>query len=284
MELLAIPRGATVVDATVGHGGHAEAMLARAGESGTLIACDWDETMLATAIENLKRVEGNKTFVHADYRELPEEIPGQADAILIDLGANIEHFEDASRGFSFLHEASLDMRMHKASKETASAWLNRATHGEIAKTLRDYGGERFAGKIAAEIVKRRRSSQMKTTGDLVEAVMAAIPPRLREKRIHPATRTFQAVRIRINHELDDLESAIERLARKLKVGGRLATLSYHSGEDGAAKRSMKRLSDTGSYRILTKKPIAPSEAERRDNPSSRSAKLRAIERIKEDQE
>jgi 16S rRNA (cytosine1402-N4)-methyltransferase len=196
----------------------------------------------------------------------------------------LEHFEAAERGFSFQADAPLDMRMDRSSKETAAAWLNRATHGEIAKALREFGGERFAGKIAAEIVSRRKQGRMKRTGDLVEAVLAAIPPKARDKRIHPATRTFQAVRIRVNGELEELEQAIIAISDKLKEGGRLAALSYHSGEDGCTKRAMKQLAESRKFQILTKKPIVPSDAERRDNPSSRSAKLRGIERIKEETE
>ncbi len=284
LELLRIEPGAVVIDATIGHGGHAAQMLRMAGPKGKLIGIDWDEQMLATAKENLKDVPGAKVFLHADFRDIPRRVSDAADAILLDFGVNLEHFEAVERGFSFQADAPLDMRMDRSSKETAAAWLNRATHGEIAKTLREFGGERFAGKVAAEIVSRRKQGRMKRTGDLVEAVLAAIPPKARDKRIHPATRTFQAVRIRVNDELEQLEQAIIAIADKLKDGGRLATLSYHSGEDGCAKRAMKLLAEDRRFRILTKKPIVPSEAERRDNPSSRSAKLRGIERIKEETE
>lgn len=283
MNLLNIQPGAIIVDATVGHAGHSEAMLARAGASGSLFACDWDSGMLERARENLQSVAGNKTFINADFRSISSHIPTQADAVLMDFGVNWEHFEDSSRGFSFQANAQLDMRMDRSTKETAAAWLNRATHGQIASVLREYGGEKFAGKIAAEIVARRKSGAMKTTGDLVEAVMSAIPPRLREKRIHPATRTFQAIRIKVNEELEQLSETIIELAEKLRPGGRLATLSYHSGEDACAKHAMKSLEASHQFRILTKKPIVPSEREVSENPSSRSAKLRVIERTMEGQ-
>ena len=209
LEFLAIRPGARVIDATVGHGGHAEKMLEAAGENGELIAFDWDWEMLRTAENNLEKTSGTKTFVNADYRTLPEWMganrPDGADAILLDFGVNLQHFEDPSRGFSFASEAPLDMRMDRSTKETAAAWLNRASEGEIARVLREFGGERWAGPIARQIVKQRKESQLKTTADLVSAVMRAIPAQKRDKRIHPATRTFQAVRIAVNNELEDLQ-------------------------------------------------------------------------------
>lgn len=280
--MLHIRSGATVVDATVGQGSHSEAMLHAAGPEGRLIAADWDQQMLDQARRNLSDAPGEKEFFQLDYRRLPEMISQPVDAVLMDFGVNLEHFEDESRGFSFRGTAPLDMRMDRTSKETAAAWLNRSTHGQIAKALREWGGEKFAGAIAAQIVERRKRGAMKTTSDLVEAVLAAIPPKMREKRIHPATRTFQAIRIQINNELDDLTDAIVRLAQKLRAGGRLATISYHSGEDACAKAAMRKLESSQQFRTLTKKPITPSESEIQVNPSSRSAKLRVIERITEE--
>ncbi len=282
LDLLRVRPGSVVVDGTVGHGGHAEGMLAAAGDEGVLVAADWDEAMLRKAEENLKGTPGRKRFVHADFRDLPawlhEHEAGGADAILLDFGVNLQHFQDPLRGFSFLTDAPLDMRMDRSSRETAAAWLGRATHGEIAAALRDYGGERWAGPIAREIVARRKRGGMKRTTDLVEAVLAAVPPQRRDKRIDPATRTFQAVRIAVNRELEGLEDAIRELAACLRPGGRMATLSYHSGEDRAAKNAFKSLARSAEFRIVTKRPLTPTAEETRENPRSRSAKLRAIER------
>jgi len=281
LELLAPSPGAVIVDGTVGHGGHARALLEATGGTGALVAFDWDATMLQRAEERLADTPGEKRFVHADFRAVPEwveeHLPGGVDAVLLDLGVNLEHFEDATRGFSFLEEAPLDMRMDRTSGETAAAWLNRAGADEIRHALREFGGERHAGSVARQIIERRAKGRMKTTSDLVEAVLDAIPPRLREKRIHPATRTFQAVRIVVNRELEGLEEACAAIAMTVKPGGRMAVLAYHSGEDGAVKRAFRSL-DREQFTVLTRKPLRPSPAEVAANPSARSARLRAIQR------
>lgn len=282
LEVLSVSPGATIVDGTIGHGGHSEALLRAAGEAGELIGFDWDAAMLATAQRNLENVPGRKTFVNEDYREIPAwmqtNLSSGADAVLLDFGVNLEHFEDQERGFSFLSDAPLDMRMDVQTKETAAAWLNRASEGEIARALREFGGEKWAGPIAKQIIKRRKESALRTTTDLVECVLRAVPAAKREKRIHPATRTFQAVRIAVNKELSDLQDAIEKIALQLKPGGRMATLSYHSGEDAAAKNAFRALAAGHGYSILTKKPLRPEPAEVMENPNARSARLRAIER------
>jgi len=279
LELLAIDVGATIVDGTVGHAGHAEKMLEAAGESGELIAFDWDLEMLNIAENNLARTTGRKTFVNADFRDIPAWLAKRrmrANAILLDFGVNLQHFEDTTRGFSFAGDAPLDMRMDRSAKETAAAWLNRASEGEIARTLREFGGEKWAGPIARQICVLRKERSLKTTADLVQAVLRAIPAAKREKRIHPATRAFQAVRIAINRELDNLEDTVVQIAHCLKPGGRMATLAYHSGEDAAAKNAFRRLAAEGDYAILAKKPLRPSETEVSENPNARSARLRAI--------
>ncbi|MBL1149257.1 MAG: 16S rRNA (cytosine(1402)-N(4))-methyltransferase RsmH [Armatimonadetes bacterium] len=284
LDALRLPEGGVAVDATVGHGGHALAMLQALGENGTLVAMDWDETMLENAKQALANAPGRVHFVHADYRRLPEELDvlkiDRVDGILYDLGVNREHFEDPLRGFSFLRSGPLDMRMDRSAKETAAAWLGRATYGEIARALREFGGERHAAEIAKRIVERKKAGTLRTTDDLVEAVLEAVPPHRREKRIHPATRTFQAIRIAVNQELEDLDYHIERAAERLAPGGRMVTLSYHSGEDRAAKNAFRNLSRSG-FKVITKKPIAPSTDEVASNPSARSAKLRCIERNEE---
>lgn len=281
LEVLSIKLGARILDGTVGHGGHAAEMLAAAGREGELIAFDWDLEMLRTAEDNLKEVPGRKTFVQADFREAPDWIaenrPDGVDNVLLDFGVNLEHFLNTARGFSFSEDAPLDMRMDRTTKETAAAWLNRASEGEIARSLREYGGERWSGPIARQIVRMRKETGLRTTGDLVAAVMKAVPLGKREKRIHPATRTFQAVRIVVNQEIAGLEEAIYAIAKTLRPEGRMATLAYHSGEDAAAKNAFRRLS-TERFEILTKKPLRPKEEETIENPNARSARLRAIRR------
>lgn len=282
LHLLEVERGDVVVDGTVGHGGHAEAMAEAAGREGELIAFDWDEEMLRIAEGNLRDRDIGKEFVRSDYRNAPSWLrahrPAGIDKALLDLGVNLQHFDDTARGFSFQSDSPLDMRMDRSTKETAAAWLNRASEGEIARALREHGGENWAELIAKRIVEKRKRGEMKTTNDLVDAVHAAIPPAKRDKRVHPATRTFQAVRIVINQELEGLADAIEELALCLKPGGRMATLAYHSGEDAAAKTAFRKLARTGDFRLLTKKPLRPTEQEIQENPQARSARLRGIHR------
>jgi 16S rRNA (cytosine1402-N4)-methyltransferase len=280
MECLDLHPAMTVVDATVGHGGHAREILQRIGREGTLIACDWDEGVLQQARENLKDLPGTKIFLHRDYRDLPEWLkehyPEGVDAILMDLGVCLEHLQDPERGFSFLVDAPLDMRFNPQQHETASAWLGRVSEPELVRVLKEYGGERYAGPIARAILQRRRRGELKRTTDLVSAVLEAVPPHRRERRIHPATRTFQAIRIAVNRELEGLKEAVENLARCLKARGRMVVLSYHSGEDREVKLAFRNLMRTGLFSLLNRTPLTPSREEVERNPRSRSAKLRAL--------
>ncbi len=291
LEELDLAPGATVVDGTIGLAGHSLRIAERIKPGGLLIGLDWDESMLEVARGRLKDVEGvTARLFHADYRELPERLveaceeagrPPLADGILLDLGLNNAQIEDEERGFSFRGEGPLDMRMDRSRGEPASAMLNRLGPAEIERLLTVYGDERWARKIAQVIVERRKAAPLHTTADLVDCVLAAIPAALREKRIHPATRTFQAMRIAVNHELDKLEECMTSAARCLAPGGVMAVLAYHSGEDRAVKHSFRELSRKEAFTELHKKPLTPSEAEVRDNPKSRSAKLRAIRKENE---
>ncbi len=282
MECLDLHPGITVVDATVGHGGHAQEILHRIGHEGTLIACDWDERILQQAQENLKDLPGKKVFLHKDYRDLPEWLrehyPEGVDAILMDLGVCLEHLQDPERGFSFLVDAPLDMRFNPRQHETASAWLGRVSEPELVRVLKEYGGERFAKPIARAILERRRKGQLKRTTDLVSAVLEAIPPHRRMRRIHPATQTFQAIRIAVNRELEGLQSAVESLASCLRAKGRIVVLSYHSGEDRQVKEAFRKLVRTSQFSLVNKAPLIPSPEEVERNPRSRSAKLRALQK------
>ncbi len=301
LELLSPRPGMTVVDGTVGAGGHASAIAERLGTTGTLIALDRDADMLTLAEERLIATPPTKHFVHADYRDLPLVLDElgypTVDGILIDMGVCSEQLDNPERGLAFRFEAPLDMRLDREQPTTAYHLLQKVKYGDLVRILREYGGEHWAPAIAKAIIRRRDRGRMNTTGDLVAAVMEAIPRKFQEKRIHPATRTFQAIRIAVNRELDGLQEAFEEMAHRLKPNGTLCILSYHSLEDRAVKHAFRNLSarhpmlvsanggpaEVGDkqliFQILTSKPLEPSEQEVEENPRARSAKLRAIRRI-----
>ncbi len=289
MAALALRPGMLAVDGTLGLAGHASHIAKEIAPDGVLIGLDWDESMLKIAEERLK-VEAKSVKVrlfHVDYRDLRESLttactelgrPFGADAILLDLGLNNAQIEDPDRGISFRFDGPLDMRMDKSAGEPASATLNRLSVGEIEQLIWDLGDERWARKIAQVIVERRKTAPLRTTFDLVDCVLAAIPAAKRDKRIHPATKVFQAVRIYVNRELDELEEAVKDAAECLLPDGTIAVLSYHSGEDRAVKRAFRSLSSTAEYQELYRKPLTPGEPELKANPKSRSAKLRGLRR------
>jgi 16S rRNA (cytosine1402-N4)-methyltransferase len=215
--------------------------------------------MMSIARERLAEVEGcDVQYVHEDYRAIPEVLQKQvepgADAIFIDMGLNNAQIEDAEYGISFLREGPLDMRMDKRRETTAADWLNHATAQEIEDVLFNEGGERWARRIAATIVERRKTKPLATTTDLVDCVMAAIPAAKRDPRIHPATRTFQGVRIFINDELEDLGECVTAIAQSLRPGGTMVVLAYHSGEDGAVKHAFHALARTDEFSEPHRKP------------------------------
>lgn len=271
--------GMVAVDGTLGLGGHAMQIVERIAPGGTLLGLDWDGSMLVLARERLRSGPGVRLiFERADFRTLSQAAERESlrpDAILLDLGLNSAQVDDPERGFSFQEPGPLDMRMNRAELEPASAVLNRMALGEIEEMLLEYGDERWARAIAKEIVDRRRRSPISTTQDLVECVLAAIPPRARDKRIHPATRTFQALRIHVNRELVGLGDAVTDAARSLAPGGTLAVLSYHSGEDRIIKTAFRALAAAG-FVELHPKPSTATLDEIRRNPRSRSAKLRSL--------
>lgn len=297
LEYLNPPAGGIVLDATVGAGGHARALAERIGRRGTLIALDRDAQMLALAQQNLANIPCIAHFVHADYRSLPEVLHDlkidSVDAILVDMGVCSEQLDDPERGLAFRYDAPLDMRLDREQPFTAYLLLQRVRLPELTRILREYGGEQWAKPVARAIIRRRDQGRMNTTGDLAAAVLEAIPRKFQDKRIHPATRTFQAIRIAVNRELEDLQPALETMVGCLKVGGSIAVLAYHSLEDRAVKRAFRNLTQrtrepvvvgaadnsTPLLEILTPKPIEPSEAEVLDNPRARSAKLRAARRV-----
>jgi len=280
---LPLKPGSTVVDGTLGLAGHSLRFIDKIRPGGTLVGFDWDGNMLAEATRRIREQSDVVVhLIHKDFREIRAVMDGlglKADGILLDLGLNSAQVDDPGRGFSFQTPGPLDMRMDRSKGEPAAALLNRLSIHQIADLLKDLGDERWAVAIARIIIEKRKDKPLKTTQDLVDCVLAAIPPGARDKRIHPATRTFQAIRIAVNQELEGLEEAIRDAAETLTVDGVLAVLSYHSGEDRIVKHTMRDLAE-GDYDELSRKPLVATQEETLRNPRSRSAKLRALKRLK----
>ncbi len=273
--------GGRYLDATVGLGGHAEAILQAAAPTGTLVGIDADGDAVALAARRLA-VFGTRAVVRQGRYEALGEMVGveqQFDGILFDLGASSLQLDAPERGFSFTHDGPLDMRMDRGSGQTAAEIVGQLPEGELADLIFQWGEERWSRRIARAIVAAREEEAVTTTAALAAIVARAIPRRLWPHRIHPATRTFQALRIAVNRELVGLEGALADAARLLAPHGRAVVISFHSLEDRIVKQTWRRLAETGAFTILTKRPLIPGEAEHAANPRSRSAKLRAVERL-----
>lgn len=270
------------MDATVGLGGHAERILQALGPTGRLIGLDQDPEALAAAKDRLERI-GGVTLVQANFGEAAAVLDRlgveRIDAALLDLGVSSLQLDSACRGFSFQKAGPLDMRMDPAGPVTAAEIVNRADARELARIIRDYGEERFADRIARAITAGRPFT---TTIALAETVRQAVPGPARFGRIHPATRTFQALRIAVNSELERLEGGIGQLLQRLRKGGRIVVLAYHSLEDRIVKNRFREESKAGRLELLTAKPIRPSEAEVAANRRARSARLRAARKVAEE--
>lgn len=272
------------LDCTVGGGGHAAAILEAAGPPSRLVGIDRDPEAITVARDRLGCFADRVRLIRGDYRDLHLLVsdlhPEGFDGILYDLGVSSLQFDDPSRGFSFQFEGPLDMRMDRRSGDpTARDLIHQLPEKDLARLIREYGEERWARQIARNIVRHRGS--LETTRDLAEIVARAIPRRFWPRRIHPATRTFQALRIAVNRELEGLEGALEAAIRFLKVGGRICVIAFHSLEDRVAKHLFRRLAAPGAVpgvSILTRRPVTPSPEETARNPRARSAKLRAAER------
>lgn len=282
LDALRLKPGGVAVDGTLGLAGHSLRFAQAVAPGGVLVGFDWDTSMLEIGEARLAEVDSVEIHLfNAPFGEIEarlEELELKANGVLLDLGLNSAQIDDPNRGISFLNNGPLDMRMSRDRGEPATALLNRMTPAQIERGLKDYGDERWANAIARKIVERRKDQPLRTTQDLVDCVLAAVPVRARDPRIHPATRTFQAVRIMTTGELDGLGEAISGAASALAPAGRLAVLSYHSGEDRIVKNAFRDLAETSDFRELFKKPIGPSEDEIRRNPRARSAKLRVLER------
>ena len=280
--LLRPRRGGWVVDATVGMGGHAEALLERSVAETRLLGIDADPLSLARARERLDRFGARVVLRQGNFRRLAEIAREagvtEAEAVLLDLGVSSYQLEASGRGFSFQREEPLDMRLDPSEGPTAAELLRRLPEAELARVLSEYGEEPHARRIARAIVARRRRTPLATTRDLVAVVKAAVPRRAWPRRTHVATRTFQALRIAVNDELRALAEALPQAARLLAPGGRLGVISFHSGEDRIVKQAFRAMA-RGPYAVLTPRPITPTRDELSANPRARSAKLRVIERV-----
>ena len=282
MNFLRCEPGRTYVDATLGAGGHALEILKRTAPDGVVIGMEWDEDALSEARNTLMPFGDRVKIFRENFIHLPEFIKTESvDGILLDLGLSSIQVEKVERGFSFKGEGPLDMRMDHRMNHTAADLINRLSLRELEDTLSQYGEERWAKRIAKAIVQERGRKPVTTTQTLRKIVHRAIPRRFHSRRIDPATRSFQALRIRVNHELENLKSILETGWKSLKNGGRMCIISFHSLEDRMVKETFRRLEKQGRLSVLTQKPVTPCEEEQRRNPRSRSAKLRCAERIQD---
>lgn len=292
LDYLACGPGKVIVDATVGSGGHAAAIVERLRPGGRLIGIDRDPEAIERSRE---RLAGQPvTLIRDNHARLEVILDGlgveSVDGVLLDCGPSLEQLTSAKRGFSFRAEGPLDMRMDPAQELTAERLVNELPEEELATLLREYGGERRARSIARAIVQARQQRHISTTAELAAIVTAAIPARARPRRLHAATKSFMALRIAVNDELGALRAALEAAIRRTRVGGRIVALTYQSTEGGGTKGAF-RLARAGRLcsplpsgeiprvRILTKRAVKPTEEERRRNPRARSAVLRAAERV-----
>jgi 16S rRNA (cytosine1402-N4)-methyltransferase len=285
IEFLAVRRGGTYIDATLGSGGHSWAIAKRLGVQGRLIGVDKDPAALERARAQLASPPPELAsdwpaieLVHASFADVAQRVaPASVDGLLADLGVSSMQLQDAARGFSFQAEGPLDMRMNPQAGLTAEQVVNRFDERELADAIYEFGEERRSRRIARAIVRAR---PITTTAHLAEVISAAARPMNQaERRIHPATRTFQALRILVNRELDDLRELLTSTPQVLRRDGRLVVISFHSLEDRIVKDALRDGAKDGVYRVLTKKPVTAEEEEVDRNPRSRSAKLRAARRI-----
>jgi len=284
LSMLNLKDGMVVLDATLGLGGHSAGIAEKIMPHGRLIGMDKDDEALNIARQNLEPFAKRSCFAHEDFRNLDKVLEecgvNLLDAVLFDLGVSSFQLDSASRGFSIKSEGPLDMRMDRNSFISAYDLVNTLTEEEISSILWRFGQERFSYRIAREIVRARKAAPLSSTHQLAELVLRALPYKARfHHRIHPATRTFQALRIAVNRELDALDEALKKAALFLNKGGRICVISFHSLEDKIVKENFRQLAKTGQFNLVFKKILLPSEEEEKDNPRSRSAKMRVIERV-----
>ena len=282
IEYLRVQLGSTILDATLGLAGHASEIVRRLGPAGRLIGFDRDPQALALAKERLDGVcdeLGDRApaieLIGEAFSAAPLHVaPGSLDGLLADIGVSSLQLNEASRGFSFMADGVLDMRMDRRSGTTAAQVVNETSERELADLIYEYGEERRSRRIARAIVRGR---PIVTTGQLARIVAQAAPA-MKSDRIHPATRTFQALRIHVNRELDEIKALLEAAPKLLKPSGRLVVIDFHSLEDRVLKDSLREGAQKGIWMVLTKKPVTPGDEEIEQNPRARSAKLRAAEK------
>lgn len=297
MEALAVKPDGTYVDGTTGGGGHSSGICARLSAKGHLVAVDRDTEALAAAEKRLEPYGCRKTFVHANYSDIAAieaAAGGKVQGILLDLGVSSYQLDNPERGFSYMNDAPLDMRMDASDRLTAYEVVNGYSEEDLARIIKDYGEERWARRIAEFIVRERKSTPIGSTDRLTEIIKAAIPAKARRTGPHPAKRTFQAIRIEVNDELGHLREAVEKLPDLLESGGRIAIITFHSLEDRIVKTEFERRLDPctcpkefpvcvcgkkADVKRVTKKPVVPTETETAENPRARSAKLRVLEKL-----
>lgn len=286
------------VDGTLGGGGHSFEICKRLGDGGRLIGIDQDLDAIAAATERLQPYKDKVTIVHSNYQDIDSVLKGLSisgvDGIVLDLGVSSYQLDNVDRGFTYREDTPLDMRMDQTQPMTAKDIVNDYSEMELYRVIRDYGEEQFAKNIAKHIVRARSDKPIETTGELNEIIKAAIPAKLRQGTGHPSKKTFQAIRIELNHELDVLEQSLDTMIKWLNPGGRLSIITFHSLEDRIVKtiyrRNMNPCTCPPSFpvctcgkvsmgRVVTRKPIVPSEQELADNKRAKSSKLRVFERI-----
>jgi len=286
LQILDCRPGRVYADGTVGSGGHSRGVLERSSPTGRLIGLDWDEEALERARKHLSPFAGRFELRRANYRDFHTvleslSVPG-VDGILLDLGVSSEQLESRERGFSFRWDAPLDMRMSQETMTTAQELVRKLPAAELERLFREFGEERWARRIARNIVRARQKAPLRTTRELIEVIERSVPPQRRG--IHPATRTFQALRISVNEELNNLKAFLGDAPDLLHPGGRLCIISYHSLEDRIVKNHFREWArgeerKTPPFTLLTPKPVVPSGEEVSRNPRARSAKMRAVEKL-----
>ncbi len=282
LELLQPRGGGWIVDGCIGLGGHSEAIFSIEEFTGGVLGVDRDPEALAIARRRLEPFEDRLRLHHAEFAELGSVLQREGletvDGLLLDLGVSSMQLDNGERGFSFLRDGPLDMRMNQSEGKTASELLSRIDARELERILREYGEERYARRIARASVDAGRKRRLETTGELADVISKAARGRRGSRRLHPATRSFQAIRLFINDEMKQLDAVMKAAPALLAPGGRFVALSYHSLEDRIVKHTLREQARQGHWEILTRKPLRPGPDEGRANPRSRSARLRAAVR------
>ena len=300
MEFLNIRPDGVYVDCTLGGAGHSSEILKRLGENGLLIGIDQDENAIKAATKRLSEIKTQGCFAieHTNFENIREVLKKRkidsVDGVLMDLGVSSHQLDEGERGFSYQHDAPLDMRMNRNNPVNAEVLVNTLSQQDLARIIRDYGEEKWASRIAEFIVRNREIQKIKTTGELVEIIKAAIPAKARRPGPHPDKRTFQAIRIAVNRELEVLENLLNDVVDVLSPGGRIVVITFHSLEDRIVKRAFKEMSQScicpkdlpqcvcgiePKLKVITRKPVTPKEEELKNNPRARSSKLRTAERL-----